>query len=196
MTSLGQDVSRETQEKLEAYVGLLLRWTKRINLIAPSTAAEVWTRHIEDSAQAAIFCPDATKWVDLGSGGGLPGVVVSILRPDLDMHLIESDARKCSFLRTAARELSLPITVHNNRVERVDALQADVVSARALASLDALLLFVNRHAAPAGKALLLKGENWPQEVQKAKETWSFTYTAHPSRTGQGAILEIGELAGV
>lgn len=196
MTAPMQDVSRETQAKLDAYVELLLRWTKRINLIAPGTAPDIWTRHIEDSVQVARFCPQAKTWVDLGSGGGLPGVVISVVRPDLDMHLVESDARKCSFLRTAARELGLAITVHNSRAEQVAPMGADVVSARALAPLDVLLGYVHRHASPAGCALLPKGENWAQEVQKAQETWSFTYTAHPSQTGPGTILELGELAGV
>jgi len=192
------NVSRETSLLLDRYVSLLLRWTPKINLIGKSTQDEVWDRHIEDSLQLVPEEP-VRHWVDLGSGGGLPGIVLAICLKDqgTKVTLVESDLRKATFLRTVSHELDLNVTVWSERIEEVEPLDADVVSARALAPLPKLLGFVERHMAHDGRALLLKGENWRQELQLAQEIWSFSYQAKPSRASRGGvILEVGDLVRV
>lgn len=140
-------VSRETLKRLDAYVGLLGQWRKAVNLIAESTFSEVWTRHVADSAQLLAFAPHAKIWVDMGSGAGFPGLVIAIQladQPNARVHLIESDQRKCAFLREAARVTGAPAIIHNERIETApqnitDAV--DAVSARALAPLPKLIDF-------------------------------------------------------
>jgi 16S rRNA (guanine527-N7)-methyltransferase len=140
-------VSRETLERLDAYVALLGQWRKAVNLISESTFAEVWTRHVADSAQLLAFAPQAKIWVDMGSGAGFPGLVIAIQlanQPGALVHLIESDKRKCAFLREAARVAGAPAIIHNERIETAaqritDAV--DAVSARALAPLPKLIDF-------------------------------------------------------
>ena len=140
-------VSRETLERLDAYIALLAQWRKAVNLISESTFAEVWTRHVADSAQLLTFAPQARIWVDMGSGAGFPGLVIAIQlvnQPGARVHLIESDQRKCAFLREAARVTGAPATIHNERIEMAaqritDAV--DAVSARALAPLPKLIDF-------------------------------------------------------
>ena len=137
-------VSRETEERFAIYAELLGRWQRIKNLLAPSTLGEVWTRHLADSAQIAAIAPEALRWADMGSGAGFPGLVVAILlvgRAGADVHLIEANARKCAFLREAARACGAPATVHNGRVEDIlPSLKCvDVVTARALAPLPRLI---------------------------------------------------------
>lgn len=194
-----QDVSRETLDRLSAYVALLERWNAKINLISPKTLPDVWQRHILDSAQVFEHArPSDRTWVDLGSGGGFPGLVVAILAkeraPDLRVTLIESDLRKSAFLSSVARELDLPVTVLAERIERAQPQGADVVSARALAALDVLFPLVARHLSPSGRALLLKGASHEDELAKLDPAWSFDLASHPSKSGaDGVILEIGAL---
>lgn len=137
-------VSRGTEERLAVYVELLARWQRIKNLVAPSTLADVWTRHVADSAQIVPLMPAALRWADMGSGAGFPGLVVAILlagRAGAHVDLIEANARKCAFLREAARACGAPVTVHNARI--ADALPAlgpvDVLTARALAPLPDLV---------------------------------------------------------
>ncbi len=137
-------VSRETEERFAVYAELLRRWQRIKNLVAPSTLGDVWTRHLADSAQIAAIAPEALRWADMGSGAGFPGLVVAILlvgRVGADVHLIEANARKCAFLREAARACGAPATVHNGRIEDVlpSLKYVDVVTARALAPLPRLL---------------------------------------------------------
>ena len=137
-------VSRETEDRFAVYAELLVRWQRIKNLIAPSTLPEIWTRHIADSAQILQLAPVASRWVDMGSGAGFPGLVVSILlagRPDAEVHLIEANARKCAFLREVARACAAPAIVHNGRIEDVlpTITAVDVVTARALAPLPRLV---------------------------------------------------------
>ncbi|MBT3710487.1 MAG: 16S rRNA (guanine(527)-N(7))-methyltransferase RsmG, partial [Gammaproteobacteria bacterium] len=146
----GVNVSRETIEALEHFAALIEKWTVKINLISKASLADLWDRHILDSAQLLKICPrNIQNWLDLGSGGGLPGVVVAILAkeliPKLTMTLVESDKRKSVFLRTAIRELELNAKVLNARIEKTAPLQADVISARALAELDVLLALAEPH---------------------------------------------------
>ncbi len=193
------NVSRETRERIGAYVDLLGKWNKRINLVAPNTLAEVWTRHIADSAQIYQYMPSgAQSWADLGSGGGFPGAVVALMAaektPDLKMTLVEADQRKATFLRSVARETGVPFRVIADRIENVPSLDADVVSARALAPLDDLLGLVARHLREGGTALLPKGASWRDERASALEHWTFDCETHPSKTDtQAVILEIGDI---
>ena len=196
------DVSRETFERLEAYVALLTKWNTAINLVSPSTISQIWSRHILDSAQIYGLAPENPNiWCDLGSGGGLPALVVSIMakdiRPGLSMTCIESDLRKATFLRTVARELDLKLTVRSERIEKAEPQSADILSARALAPLNALCGFAKRHLKPGGVAIFPKGENYRQEVHEALENWSFQLDTYPSKTHPNAvILKIGEISRV
>lgn len=194
-----RDVSRETEERFEVFAHLLSVWTRKINLIAPSTVTEITDRHIEDSRQIYPLAPSGwRRWADLGSGGGLPGLVIAILatedRNQREVILVESDARKCAFLRTVLRETETRATIINERIENTDALKADVVSARALGSLTDLLGYADQHMSTDGCALFPKGQKADQEVDEALERWTFACEKHASRTDKnGVILKIGDL---
>lgn len=187
------DVSRETFERLTLYAALLERWNPRINLVAKSTLPDLWARHIVDSLQVfRAFQGNASLWADLGSGGGFPGLVVAIAaaeagQPGL-VTLVESDQRKAAFLRTVIRETGLNATVIAERIEKADPLNAEVLSARALADLGKLLGYAARHLAPEGVCLFQKGKNWRSEVQSAREAWQFSYDALPSTTESDAVV--------
>ena len=195
----GVNVSRETIEALEHFAALIEKWTVKINLISKASLSDLWDRHILDSAQLLKICPrNIQNWLDLGSGGGLPGVVVAILAkeliPSLNMTLVESDKRKSVFLRTAIRELELNATVLNARIEKTAPLQADVISARALAELDVLLALAEPHLTKNTICLFQKGENWQKELSKAQQSWSFHCDITKSETQSGAIiLKLGEV---
>lgn len=199
---VGQDVSRETENRLRLCDDLLHKWTKRINLVSPKTLSESWQRHILDSAQIMPLAgPDAESWVDIGSGGGFPALVIAILaaeiRPRMQVTMIESDLRKCTFLRTVLREADVKATVISTRIETAEAQNADIISARALAGLSDLLGYAQRHRKPQGQCLFMKGENWLSEVADAQESWTFDLTPHKSKTDpKAAILEIGNFAHV
>ncbi|THH34873.1 16S rRNA (guanine(527)-N(7))-methyltransferase RsmG [Aliishimia ponticola] len=198
MSSVGFDVSRETLDKLARFQNLVERWTPRINLVAPKTVPEIWTRHIVDSAQLCELASVPTHWVDIGSGGGFPGIVVAVIlaekSPDAQVTMIESDKRKCVFLKSALRELEVKATVLNDRVERQKALDATVLSARALAPLSTLLAFADGNLAKGGEALFMKGENWKSEVYVAQEEWSFDLEVVQSNTNpDAAVLKITNL---
>jgi 16S rRNA (guanine527-N7)-methyltransferase len=191
------DVSRETCERLETHLALLRKWNPRINLVAPSTLATAWTRHVADSAQLWPLLPaDAHLWLDLGSGAGFPGLVVAALAaeqaPELTARLVESDGRKAAFLATVIREAGLPAEVLTERWERLPPQAADVVSARALAPLADLLGAVEKHRRPGGIGLFPKGETVHNELAEASVRWRFDHKLIASRTEpRAAILEIG-----
>ncbi|WP_373274787.1 16S rRNA (guanine(527)-N(7))-methyltransferase RsmG [Roseobacter insulae] len=192
------DVSRETLEKLQTYHDLIHKWNPTINLVSRASLAEIWERHIWDSAQIYDVAGNADHWADIGSGGGLPGIVVAILACEkhLGRHvtLIESDRRKATFLRTVIREVGLNASVIVSRIEDVPPLDADVLSARALADLPILLGFADRHVKAGGKSLFFKGQTWEKEVADARESWSFDLLAHKSKTNpQAAILEVKDI---
>lgn len=188
------DVPRETLDRLTKYVDLLERWQDKINLVSPTTVAHVWDRHIADSLQLLDLIAPSGKWVDLGSGGGFPGMVIALTaHPARRTVLIESDRRKATFLRTVARETDVPVTIIADRIEAAEPQQADVVTARALAPLVKLLPYLERHRKPDGTALLMKGESWKDEVAQAQKEWRFQFEVFESRTRQGAVvLKIGE----
>ncbi|MBG6157736.1 16S rRNA (guanine527-N7)-methyltransferase [Labrenzia sp. EL_159] len=174
------DVSRETLERLQIYVDLVLKWQPAQNLIAPSTIADIWTRHVADSLQTQWLDLAARVWVDIGSGGGFPGIVTAILladEPDAHVHLIESNQRKAAFLRTALRETGSTGTVHPGRIESVAKDwrhgPVDAISARALASLDLLFSLSEPFTAAGAGAVFHKGQDFQREVNEASDAWNF-----------------------
>lgn len=195
------DVSRETIAGLEHYASLIEKWTRKINLISPDTTGQIWDRHIIDSAQLfPLFPPEPKHYLDLGSGGGLPGIVLTLLlqeKEDVTATFIESDARKCAFLRTAIRELGLKAKIHNARIDKVEGCNADVITARALAPLPKLLPLIAPHLAPTGVAILPKGRNFKAEIDLAQQSWHMKITQTPSFTDPEArILSIEDIARV
>ena len=186
------DVSRETLDALQAYADLTQKWTARINLISKSTIGAIWDRHIQDSLQLYPLAPPFQRWVDLGSGGGFPALVMAIVArehaPDAEFVLIESDARKCAFLRTVIRELDLAATVHASRIEETPPQDADIVSARALASLSVLFSLSVRHLKPSGTALFLKGRQVQSELDVVSADWTYEFAEHPSITDRDSRI--------
>ncbi len=172
-------VSRETLRRLDIIADLLRKWQKTINLVAPATLPDVWSRHIADSLQLINHVPaDAARWVDLGSGGGFPGLVVAAAlteRPGAEIHLVESDTRKSAFLREAARAAELPASVHAQRIEQVSQALApgtQVVSARALAPLPKLLELAEPFLAAGALGVFPKGRDAERELTEARKGWT------------------------
>lgn len=191
----GQDVSRETLMRLEIYVDLIRRWNPRINLVSRNSLKQVWERHIADSLQVFVLAGPFSHWVDIGSGGGLPGLVAAICaaesNPEARFTLIESDQRKCVFLRTVSRELGLSVSVLAERIEAAPPQNADILSARALGDLDQLLGYSQRHLSQNGICLFPKGATWKKEVEDAQPQWRFDLEAVKSVTEpDAAILKI------
>lgn len=187
------DVSRETEERLRAYLRLLLNWNARINLIAAAPEEEIWQRHVLDSWQLLALLP-AGPLVDLGSGGGLPGLVIAIGREE-ETHLVESDRRKAAFLMEAARTLGLKhVRVHPARIEAARLPVIRVVTARALAPLPDLLGHAARILASGGVAVFPKGRNAEAELTAAAPHWLMHTERFPSRTdAQATILRLSEI---
>lgn len=192
----GVDVSRETMSDLHAFAALVLKWTPKINLISANSAELIWDRHIVDSVQIYRYAPDNLRlWLDIGSGGGFPGIVTAILgktkHPDARFVLIESDQRKVAFLRTAVRELDLSASVVADRIEGLPPTGADVVSARALGSLSMLMPLISHHMRPDGTAILHKGKQVASEIADARHEWCFDLEETPSMTDpDGRLLLI------
>lgn len=184
-------VSRETMATLKSLEALLIKWNPAINLVAKSTIPSVWTRHIVDSAQLFQSVP-FNDWVDLGSGGGFPGLVIATLAREFNMlakiTLVEVDQRKATFLREAVRSLGLTADVISERIEVLEPMGADVLSARALAPLDVLCGFADRHLKREGIALFPKGAGWKAEVDAARLNWHFDLDAKPSLTDSAAVV--------
>ncbi|PSL17964.1 16S rRNA (guanine(527)-N(7))-methyltransferase RsmG [Shimia abyssi] len=193
------NVSRETTDRLHILANLLEKWNSRINLVSKTTLANLWSRHILDSAQIFnLSRSDCTHWVDIGSGGGFPGLVVAILAAEMrtgqTTTLIESDQRKCAFLRTVIRETGISAKVKNKRIEQTEPEGADVISARALSELTTLLEFGERHLGENGVGLFPKGVNWKKEADEARKTWSFNVEVVQSVTEpEAVILKVGDI---
>ncbi|MCW5729568.1 MAG: 16S rRNA (guanine(527)-N(7))-methyltransferase RsmG [Alphaproteobacteria bacterium] len=185
------NVSRETLARLEIYAALLRRWQNAINLVGPATLDDIWRRHFLDSWQVLPLAPPgAHRWADLGSGAGFPGMVLAILGVP-EMHLVESDGRKCAFLGEVARETGTKVQIHRARIETLAPLAADIITARALAPLERLLLWSHRHAAPGATCLFLKGREVERELTLASESWTLQLRRHPSRSDPaGIVLEV------
>ena len=193
-------VSRETDSRLVGFVELLGTWQKKTNLIAPGTLGEIWTRHIADSLQLFPLAPGARTWVDLGSGGGFPGIPLACLLADVPgghMHLVESNQKKAAFLREAARALGLPVDVHAERIADFTAAfagHADAVTARALAPLVKLLPDAYPLLKTGTRLLFPKGQDVGAELTEASRYWTIGAEMVPSKTGDGQILVVTSLA--
>lgn len=187
-------VSRETLSRLEAYADLLRHWSARINLVGANTLDDLWRRHFLDAAQLLPFVPDTVRsLVDLGSGAGFPGLVLAILGIP-GVELVESDARKCAFLREAARITRTPITIDNTRIEAAPPHPVDLVTARGCAPLDRLLVLAQRFVAPKTICLFLKGEHAAEELTAARRAWTMTASLHPSRSDpRGVIIALEQI---
>ncbi len=187
------DVSRETSERLAIFADLLIHWNTRINLVSAGDIEQIWSRHIADSLQ---LLPDLTVgpgFVDLGSGGGFPGLVLAIATGQ-PVILIESDRRKASFLREAARATATDAIVLAQRIDDVDLPPSRIVTARALAPLPQLLEWASRLLAPDGICLFLKGRRAVSELTAAQTEWHMTVSRRQSRTNpDGVILRLSEL---
>ena len=190
------DVSRETKEKLELLERELRRWQAIKNLVGPATLDRIWDRHIVDSLQLLDLAPEARTWLDLGSGAGFPGLVLAIAGAErgLRVHLVESNSRKCAFLRHVVRLAGAPATIHEARLEAVIpgfVGQADVVSARALAALPLLLEWTEPLLKAGTIGLFPKGRDAEIELTEARKRWTFAADILPSRTDSEArILRI------
>ncbi|MGB0719711.1 MAG: 16S rRNA (guanine(527)-N(7))-methyltransferase RsmG [Bdellovibrionales bacterium] len=195
---VGFDVSRESLDKLQIYHDLLIKWQKAINLVSPSTLDVAWLRHFADSAQLAAHIPDHVQSVmDWGSGAGFPVAVLAILRPDLTFYAVESDGRKCQFMRSVSRETFAPLRIENTRIEALEGdVIPDLVTARALAPVEALLGYAERFftARPDFQMLLLKGETAQGEVDLARQDYDFDVVFLPSVTHPKAqILRLSNI---
>lgn len=185
------NVSRETMAGLETYAALLRKWQKAINLVSRDSLSDLWRRHMLDSAQLHRLIPGSARvLVDLGSGAGFPGLVLAAMGVP-EVHLVESDARKCTFLREAARGLGVRVQIHNSRSEEMPGMAADVVTARALAPLPDLLDLAERFLAPHTICLFLKGQGVDEELTRARERWNMTITRQSSASDpSGTILRL------
>ncbi len=185
------NVSRETLEKLQQYDVLLQKWQKKINLVGPNTMPDRWRRHFLDSAQLLPLIPDTAKTiVDMGSGAGFPGLVLAIMT-GLEFHMIESDLRKCLFMREVIRVTGANVTVHNKRIEKVENIKADVVSARALASLSKLLDYANPFLKEDSICIFPKGKRIEEELTELNYVWHIKEHRLTSKSDdEGVILVI------
>jgi 16S rRNA (guanine527-N7)-methyltransferase len=193
-------VSRETLARLERYADLLASWNAAINLVGPATLPDLWRRHMLDSAQLLPLLPPARPvsgpggrvLADLGSGAGFPGLVLAICGAG-EVHLIESDLKKATFLRQAARETGTYVTVHATRIERVGGLKADVVTARALAPLARLVAYARPLLTPGGQCLFLKGRGVESELTDLPAAMQDAVERIPSRSDpSGCVVRLGE----
>jgi 16S rRNA (guanine527-N7)-methyltransferase len=193
-------VSPQTEARLDTYVDLLVRWQAKTNLVASSTLPNLWTRHISDSLQLLALAPSAKIWVDLGSGGGFPGVVLACAMAGAAgamVHLVERNAKKAAFLREALRITAAAGTVHLADIgDSVDSISGpvDCVTARAVAPLHQLVGFAEPLVGKGAKALFLKGQDVEAELTEATKYWRLTPRLHPSLTGHGWIVELDRIA--
>jgi 16S rRNA (guanine527-N7)-methyltransferase len=193
-------VSRETEARLDRYVELLQEWQVKTNLVASSTLPTLWTRHISDSLQLLTLAPSAKTWVDFGSGGGFPGVVLACALTETAgtmVHLVERNAKKAAFLREALRVTASHGTVHladiGDSVDRITG-AVDCVTARAVAPLHQLVGFAEPLVRQGAKALFLKGQDVEAELTEATKYWNIKPQLHSSRTGgHGWIVELDKI---
>ena len=196
----GVEPAGTTMTSLSVFSALVERWNRKINLVAPSTVAELWTRHVCDSLQLYPLLPvHGRRMLDFGSGGGFPGVVLAILlqqiRPDVLCTLVESDRRKAVFLAEAVRTCGLSnVRIENARIEAIPLASADMITARALAPLTDLLAMSFPHLQPSGVCLFPKGRSWQQELAALGAQWDYELDCHASRTDpESRILRFGAL---
>jgi 16S rRNA (guanine527-N7)-methyltransferase len=186
-------VSRETCIRLERLERFFLKWAARTNLAAPSTLDDVWRRHVLDSAQLFPLAPAARRWLDIGSGGGFPGLVIACLlaeTPGSSIDLVESNLKKAGYLRAATGEFGLPARVHPDRIEDLHGklAQPDVVTARAVAALPGLLGMAEPWLSAGAAGLFHKGRDYRREVQESGNSWSLDLVEHPSRIAPDSVI--------
>lgn len=186
----------ERRRDVEAFRCLLVQANQQMNLVGDSTLEQFWVRHFVDSAQLLWFSPTSTVWADLGSGAGLPGLILAMLlkgRPGSTVHLIESMTKRCRFLSEVVRALDLPAVVHNERAEALK-LNVEMVTARACAPLERLLGYAQPYFARGARGLFLKGADVDSEIEQARKTWGFAFeTASSLSDPRGRLLFIEEL---
>lgn len=184
-------VSRETCDKLDIYVALLLKWQHSINLISPKTISEVWERHILDCAQLLQYLPpEPSRLLDCGSGAGLPAVILAALTPH-QVEMVESDTRKCAFMQTVLREMAVTATIHNERLETLSFRDADIITARAFAPLDRLLDWTKDQHKDGQIFWLQKGRMINEELTKIPNSHTIDQQQFPSLVaGDGVILRL------
>ncbi len=192
-------VSRETMDNLNGFEEIFRKWSAAINLASPSTLDQLWERHIVDSAQLFDMAPNALKWLDLGSGGGFPGIILAILlkqRPGSSIDLVESNGKKAAFLRTAIGQFSTPGTVHAMRIDAAWAKIAppDIITARALASLSGLFTLAEPWLSRGAVALFQKGRDYRREIEESRDAWSFDLVERESAVDKDSVvLQISNL---
>jgi 16S rRNA (guanine527-N7)-methyltransferase len=188
------ELPEDTLRRLEIYAHLLEKWRRAVNLVGKSTLDDIWIRHFADCLQVSKAVPEARRWLDLGSGAGFPGLVTAIKyagEPDTKVHLIESNQRKCAFLRTIARETSVPALVHCGRLEEILPTldePIDAVSARALAPLEALLVFAEKFIEKGAVGVFSKGKQFEAELTGSLTAGKYLITTMESRTSSTARL--------
>ncbi len=188
------DVSRETLTKLEEFANLLMKWNLKINLVSKKiNYEELWERHILDSAQLMRYIPANKKILDLGSGAGFPGLIIAIIG-NHEINLVESDQRKCAFMREIVTKFHLKANIITARIEEVPYFNADIITARALAPLQDLLEYYLPFAQINNFMLLLKGQNVVEEINKASICWGFQYETLPNAFASGgSVLKISNV---
>ena len=196
LKALGINVSRETLQRLETYAALLVKWQAKINLVGPATLPDLWRRHFLDSAQLLPLLPAAAgTLVDLGSGAGFPGLVLAVMT-DWRVHLLDSDQRKCAFLRQVALDCGVldRVTIHAKRIEQVTGITADVVTARACAPLGELLDLAEPFIGEKGTGLFLKGAQAEEELTQAQRRWTMRLDRRDSISDPaGKLLIVSQL---
>ena len=187
-------VSRETAERLDRFVALVLETQSHTNLIGRATIGKIWTRHIADSLQLLDLAPEAKVWLDIGAGAGFPGIVLACAiadRPGAAVHLVESQRKKAAFLRQVVADLALPAAVHHQRIEDLsEVVRPDVVTARAVAPLSKLLGYVAPFIKSGAKALLPKGQDVEAELTESAKYWTMDTELAPSRTSPASRILI------
>jgi len=185
------DINSADMERLEIYVSLLSAWQQRMNLVSTSSLKDIWRRHMLDSTQLKnLILPTDKTILDFGSGAGFPGLVLGIIL-SVPIHLVESNARKCSFLREVARKTDANVVIHHGRIEALDPFPADVITARALASLDKLLNYAQPFLAENSRCLFLKGLKSDEELTESRKKWKIIVTEAKSLSNaSGTILTI------
>jgi 16S rRNA (guanine527-N7)-methyltransferase len=193
-------VSRETEARLDRFLDLLWTWQAKTNLVSPSTLPKLWSRHVSDSLQLLDLAPAAKVWMDLGSGGGFPGMVLACAlaeRPGASVHLVERNGKKAAFLREALRVTGAPGVIHHAGIEDIVdrvAEPVDCITARAVAPLHHLISFAEPLVKKGAKALFLKGQDVEVELTEATKYWNIKPRLHPSRTGgHGWIVELDRI---
>ena len=191
------NVSRETLDRLDIYASLLIKWQGSMSLVGPSTMADIWRRHMLDSAQLIDRAPaTANSWIDVGSGAGFPGLVLAILGAR-NVHLVESNTRKCEFLREVARRTDTDVTIHHERMEKIEPWPVDVITARAVAPLTKLLELSAPFMTVDSRCIFPKGQDVANELTVAAKYWNITVECMTSVSDQrGKIVHLTEVSHV